>query len=185
MLDKWYPVVLSSPGKTSPSLDFAETHQPWKCWPWILKGQIFGHSMSRMWKSPGPTTGGASVPTEEIRMLCLVGRWPGSHHMQSHLIYPAFRFRVHIILKNPSNLNTMEVSFFLWYKRSLGYGLSLVLVLLVCILHEPMLLLSCCSTVLSTLSHGPCSCSHSCQCICIPDSGKWALAIISVFVSRM
>lgn len=45
----------------------------------------------------------------------------------------------------------------------------------VCVLQRPKLLLSCCSSILSTLPHGPSSCSDSYHCIYIPVSGKWVL----------
>lgn len=67
--------------------------------------------MSYMLKSPGFTTGVASFPFVEIRKLCVVGRQPGSHHLQSDFIYPAFRFRVHIILKT----TTIQQKFFFFF----------------------------------------------------------------------
>lgn len=38
-----------------------------------------------------------------------------------------------------------------------------------------LLLLSCCSTLLSTLPYGPCSSSDSYHCIDMPVGGKWAV----------
>lgn len=53
-------------------------------------------------------TGVMSIPTEDGTVLCLVWRQPGFHHLQSDLIYPAFGFRVDVILKRKEKITATK-----------------------------------------------------------------------------